>query len=197
MTYNPLDLENLADQLRRTLEEQPPCRLDKVPLFEGAGVYCLYYRGPFALYKGLARVNRSQLNLPIYVGKAVTEAARKGGGVAMDIPAPLLHSRIQKHASSIMAAVSTLSVTDFAVRWLATLPVWVPLGEAALIARYRPLWNVVIDGFGNNDPGARRRNQYRSVWDHLHPGRAWAALQASNPGFSESTIGAKVAAHLR
>ena len=46
--------------------------------------------------------------------------------------------------------------------------------EAALIRRYRPLWNTVIDGFGNNDPGAGRYNQARSEWDILHPGRLWA-----------------------
>ena len=28
--------------------------------------------------------------------------------------------------------------------------------EAALIAEYTPLWNAVIDGFGNNPPGGKR-----------------------------------------
>jgi hypothetical protein len=46
--------------------------------------------------------------------------------------------------------------------------------EAELIRRYRPLWNTVVDGFGNHDPGAGRYNQARSEWDVLHPGRLWA-----------------------
>ena len=46
--------------------------------------------------------------------------------------------------------------------------------EAELIRRYRPLWNSVVDGFGNHDPGRGRYNQAISEWDVLHPGRPWA-----------------------
>lgn len=46
--------------------------------------------------------------------------------------------------------------------------------EAELIRQYTPLWNTVIDGFGNHDPGSGRYNQARSEWDVLHPGRPWA-----------------------
>lgn len=54
--------------------------------------------------------------------------------------------------------------------------------EARLIRRYKPLWNTVIDGFGNHDPGAGRYNQARSEWDVLHPGRVWAErLMGSKP----------------
>lgn len=42
------------------------------------------------------------------------------------------------------------------------------------VPRYTPLWNTVVDGFGNHDPGADRYNQARSEWDALHPGRPWA-----------------------
>jgi hypothetical protein len=45
--------------------------------------------------------------------------------------------------------------------------------EAELIRRHRPLWNSIIDGFGNHDPGRGRYNQARSEWDVLHPGRPW------------------------
>jgi hypothetical protein len=40
-----------------------------------------------------------------------------------------------------------------------------------MIEQFRPIWNLVIDGFGNKDPGKRRATQYRSLWDVLHPGR--------------------------
>ena len=43
-----------------------------------------------------------------------------------------------------------------------------------LIREFRPLWNSVVDGFGNNDPGRGRYNQAMSDWDVLHPGRPYA-----------------------
>jgi hypothetical protein len=45
--------------------------------------------------------------------------------------------------------------------------------ESTLIRRYTPLWNAIIDGFGNHDPGKGRRDQAISEWDVLHPGRPW------------------------
>jgi hypothetical protein len=33
---------------------------------------------------------------------------------------------------------------------------------------------LVVDGFGNHDPGTGRRNMKRPRWDILHPGRSWA-----------------------
>lgn len=197
VSYNPLDLGNLADQLRRALEEQPDSPLEGLTKFPGAGVYALYYSGPYPLYRRLADVNGPSARVPIYVGKAMVDSARKGGGATIEVTSPFLHKRIMKHADSIAAATKSLNPRHFRVRALVTQPVWVPLGEAALIARYRPLWNVVIDGFGNNDPGGRRRLQYRSVWDHLHPGRGWAAQQAENPGFNIKEVSAKVSAHLQ
>jgi len=55
------------------------------------------------------------------------------------------------------------------------------LGENVLIEKFQPLWNRVIDGFGNKDPGRRRATQYRSSWDVLHPGRGFAEKLAANP----------------
>ena len=46
--------------------------------------------------------------------------------------------------------------------------------EAGLIRRFEPLWNTVIDGFGNHTPGVGRFDQAKSGWDVLHPGRTWA-----------------------
>lgn len=47
-----------------------------------------------------------------------------------------------------------------------------PLGESLLISRFRPLWNVIVEGFGNNPTGGPRESQKRSPWDTLHPGRS-------------------------
>jgi hypothetical protein len=46
--------------------------------------------------------------------------------------------------------------------------------EAALIRSYKPIWNSLIDGFGNHDPGSGRYEQAMSDWDVCHPGRSWA-----------------------
>jgi hypothetical protein len=46
--------------------------------------------------------------------------------------------------------------------------------EAALIRLNQPLWNVVVDGFGNHDPGRGCYEQAKSDWDVIHPGRPWA-----------------------
>ena len=34
------------------------------------------------------------------------------------------------------------------------------------------LWNSLVDGFGNHDPGAGRYKGLRPRWDVLHPGRS-------------------------
>ena len=47
-----------------------------------------------------------------------------------------------------------------------------PSGFAA--ESFHPLWNTVIDGFGNKDPGRGRTAQRKSPWDVLHPGRRFA-----------------------
>lgn len=84
-----------------------------------------------------------------------------------------LYNRLSKHAESI-AAVHNLALGDFYCRWLVLDPIWIGLTEQVLIATYQPIWNAVVDGFGNNDPGKGRWNQKQSQWDTLHPGRPWA-----------------------
>ena len=90
----------------------------------------------------------------------------------MDSPA--LRNRITKHAKSIMQAAN-LDAGDFSFRVMPTMPVWISMAEEALIKHYRPVWNMRLDGFGNNDPGRGRTGGERSWWDTLHPGREWAA----------------------
>jgi hypothetical protein len=59
-----------------------------------------------------------------------------------------------------------------------------------LLEEFRPVWNLVIDGFGNKDPGRRRKEQYRSAWDVLHPGRKFAEKLGENPIASEKYVAA-------
>jgi hypothetical protein len=69
---------------------------------------------------------------------------------------------------------NNLRFEDFSFRSLTFDDIWIPLGENMMIELYRPIWNLVIDGFGNKTPGRRRETQFRSSWDVLHPGRRFA-----------------------
>lgn len=142
-------------------------------VFTGAGIYLLYYTGPFSAYGPIAEGNRQSLSMPIYTGKAVPRGWRQARET--DQPSTALHRRLKEHAASI-SAVENLELADFRCRFvileeeerslIATV-------EAGLIRRYKPLWNRGIDGFGNHDPGANRYGQVLAEWDTLHPGRSW------------------------
>ena len=148
--------------------------------FIGAGVYAIYYEGSFALYKALASRNRANngKDVPIYVGKAVPAGARKGG-FGLDAPTgAALYNRLEEHAESIKAS-ENLKLSDFFCRYLTVDDIWIPLGENLLIEMFSPLWNRLIDGFGNHDPGKGRHQGRIPAWDVIHPGRPWAKrLQA-------------------
>jgi hypothetical protein len=66
--------------------------------------------------------------------------------------------------------------------------IWIPLGENVLIEAFKPIWNLVVDGFGNKDPGRRRASQYCSPWDVLHPGRVFAEKLADGGITPDSLI---------
>lgn len=142
--------------------------------FEGPGVYALYYVGDFELYKALPGLTVEGEALPIYVGKAVPPGWRTAR-VETTGKTPLL-SRIREHSRNIQQ-VNNLSVEHFTCKYMILAgnesgivgPV-----EARLIRKFQPLWNTVIDGFGNHTPGEGRFNQAKSGWDVLHSGRAWA-----------------------
>ncbi len=173
-SYNPLDIVNIAESLVHELLRRECGPLPPIEKFEGAGIYALYYSGDYRLYGTLVKANRDGCDYPIYVGKAAPEGARKGL-VSLDTPpGPVLWSRLREHAESIDHV--GLPREHFRCRFLITDEIWLSLGEKLLIQRYRPLWNTVIDGFGNHDPGGgRRATSGRPEWDTLHPGRTWAA----------------------
>lgn len=169
--FNPLDKRNLADSIAAKLLQEPLSAMPPEP-FIGAGVYALYYRGAFPLYAPLICKEAMQA-VPIYVGKAVPKGSRKGGfGLGAD-PGTVLRDRLCDHAKSIDAA-QNLRLEDFLCRFLVVEDIWIPLAESILIETFAPIWNKLVDGFGNHDPGVGRTNQRRSPWDVLHPGRQWA-----------------------
>lgn len=171
--FNPLDLENIAESLIRELESREAVALGNVEDFRGAGLYAVYYVGNFEAYKPLARLNHDALAFPIYIGKAEPAGSRKGIAAENLASTKSLSKRIREHRSSV-ASARNLDLADFYVRWLVTEPLWIKLGESALIRRYRPVWNALIDGFGNHAPGKGRTAGRRPRWDTLHPGRSWA-----------------------
>lgn len=173
--FDPLDYENLGASIARALDDQPVQPLVALPKFDGAGIYALYYTGDHPAYVELARANREEAGAwAIYVGKAEAENARKGDPEQANKPVGAkLFSRIEKHRKSIEAATN-LNADDFQVRALTVAPTWVPLAEVVAIRMHNPVWNVIVDGLGNHDPGAGRYGGLRPRWDTLHPGRAWA-----------------------
>lgn len=170
--FNPLDKRHLGESVVQALEHEPAVPLATLAPFKGAGIYAIYYVGELPLYMSLAALNKPRARHPIYVGKAVAAGSRKG---QIDVAGELssaLFKRLAEHRESLRDA--KFNDTDFVCRYLALDDIWIGLGESLLIQAYSPLWNTLIEGFGNHDPGSGRKNMMRPAWDELHPGRAWA-----------------------
>jgi hypothetical protein len=167
--------------------------------FFGVGVYSIYYIGGNQLYARYAELNRLEYRLPIYVGKAVPRGWRQSrisdtAGAQMRE----LSGRLSEHARNI-DRVEGLSSEEFMCRFVIfeeTGSDMISTIEAALIKLSRPLWNSVVDGFGNHDPGSGRYEQAKSDWDVMHPGRGWAEKCKGIPSTKASII-SRVQAHLR
>lgn len=182
--FNPLEKKNLALSIANALEETDAISLGELAPFAGAGVYALYYTGDFPSYEPLAAANRIAPLVPIYVGKADRKGKRKGGYLEGPSKGKELYKRLSDHAQSIRQA-SNLQLEDFCCRFLVVDDLWISLGESLLISRHSPVWNVIVEGFGNHDPGKGRRSGKRPLWDTLHPGRPWATALPDNPISSE------------
>ena len=163
--YDPLTYDNLMAGLVVHFERQPRQGLSNTVDVEGPGIYAIFYAGAYGPYAPVAGSE-----YPIYVGKAVPPGSRKGEDI--DASAPALRRRLREHAKSISAA-ENIDLADFHCKHMAVEPVWIALAERFLIDYYKPVWNLVLDGFGDHDPGRGRRDSQRSWWDTLHPGRSW------------------------
>ena len=168
---------------RRNLEGLPPTDLSAA-----CGVYAIYYNGTCSFYENLSA------DKPIYVGKAVAPGGRKGGGDLELATGNLIVKRLREHSKSI-ATTKNLRLSDFQCRWLTVNPHFANAAEAMLIDFYKPVWNVVVTGFGIHDPGAGRYSQARSDWDVLHPGRGFALKCAE--GNSPAAILKRLKANLK
>ncbi|KVL40086.1 restriction endonuclease [Burkholderia territorii] len=182
--FNPLDKKNLGASVAEALLTKEIHPLEDLAAFEGAGIYAIYYTGEFPAYGQIKNINSNgKYLLPIYVGKAVPAGARMGASLEA-AAGKVLHKRLKEHAESIKAA-SNLDIKDFYCRFLVVDDIWIPLGESLIIARFTPVWNSLIDGFGNHNPGKGRHAGMRPRWDVLHPGRDWAMKLAERPETQE------------
>jgi len=170
-TFQSPKLRSVVEEATDFFERTPVHPLSPPGGFPGGGVYALYYLGDYELYTKIAQ---DVCVLPIYVGRAVPLGWRTARVTSTEKKP--LYGRLGEHARNIRW-VNNLKVDDFRCRFVILQDVEsdliVPV-EATLIRKYRPLWNSVIDGFGNHDPGKGRYNQARSEWDILHSGRPWA-----------------------
>ena len=144
--------------------------------FSGAGVYAIYCIAKKGIYKTFGeKINRKYYDVPIYVGKAVPAGWRQNR-IVNEVAGNVLCGRLRQHAESIRRGKG-LCISDFVCRFAileGETANMIAALEAAIIAEHAPLWNSVIDGFGNHDPGKRRTTGKRPQWDCLHPGRPWA-----------------------
>jgi hypothetical protein len=167
--------------------------------FLGTGIYALYYTGKNPLYLRYATLNRLSYSHPIYVGKAVPTGWRQARVSDSSLSqSHELFGRLRQHSKNVTIG-SGLSAKEFMCRFV----IFEDAGsdmigtiEAALIKLSRPLWNTVVDGFGNHDPGAGRYEQAKSDWDVIHEGRLWAEKCKGTPK-KKNVILSKIRSHFK
>lgn len=190
--FDPLTRWNLGRSVETALLSRPLTEFNTLHPFWGSGIYAIYFTGSTSdpLYGRIAGYPS-----PVYVGRAVPKGARKGLiEIEEEKRSRVLCDRLYHHWESIDQA-ENLATEDFSCRWLVADMLFVPMAEQLMIQTYRPVWNLVIDGFGNNDPGERRYDQDRSRWDTLHPGRYWAS-RLTDPPYTSDELSYRLVAHL-
>lgn len=159
-------------QIIDSLDSQPMKSLSAIDNHLSSGVYLLYYTGNHPSYQGLVKYNQNRAKpIPIYVGVA----GGRRSGVRED-KKQALTNRLTEHSKSI-AVVNNLDLQDFQYQYLELIgdaAHLVGAFESILIEQHQPLWNSIITGFGNKNPGSNRTQGNKSNWDVLHPGRVWA-----------------------
>ncbi|MBA7486207.1 hypothetical protein ES707_21763 [subsurface metagenome] len=179
--------KSVVKEALRFFTNTPVHVLPPTKRFVGGGVYALYYFGDNKLYSVLAERKHYSCDSPIYVGKAVLPGWRTAR--IRGINSSSLYGRLTEHSRSIRAT-SGLKLPHFKCRFVIfeniEADLVVPV-EAELIRKYKPIWNTIVDGFGNHDPGKGRYNQAKSEWDVLHPGRVWAERCKGTPPEIQNT----------
>jgi Eco29kI restriction endonuclease len=175
--YSNEDFAEIIMNAVRFFAGTPVQPLPPTDKFNGTGVYAIYYTGKYKLYEKFSQINRLSHSLPIYVGKAVPRGWRQSRVSETNGESYVeLFTCLKEHFRSI-DSVSGLVISDFSCRFMIfedQSTDMISTVEAALIKLHTPLWNTVVDGFGDHTPGAGRFKQAKSDWDVIHPGRKWA-----------------------
>ena len=174
--YTNSDFEEIVKDTIRFFNGTPVYSMPAPERFHGTGVYAIYCVAKSGVYKDFHEINRTSFDVPIYIGKAVPKGWRQGRAGNNDSMSYELHGRIREHSRSIELGDS-LQVSDFHCRFMileSKESDLIGTVEAALIRKYQPIWNALLDGFGNHDPGSGRYQQAKSDWDVCHTGRKWA-----------------------
>ena len=184
---------NLAPELvaffhERTCHELTEVKERRPELSKYVGVYALYYLGDYPLYHPLREVNGGECRVPVYVGKAVSPGRRTG---IKTTASNSLYKRLWEHLKSVRAA-SNLDENDFLYKVIAMDTDLVSWGEATLIGELEPVWNQLVSGFGNHDPGKGRYEQARSIWDQLHSGRGFAVKMENLALYDEKRLNGQI-----
>lgn len=177
--YKNEEFSEILKDAVRFFHGTPVFSLPPPEKFIGAGIYAIYCIARTGIYSKFGgEVNRTSYSVPIYVGKAVPQGWRQSRMLDKDKEASgnPLFSRLSQHAKSISEGKG-ITNSDFACRFVifeGDSASMIAAVESVIIAEHNPMWNSVIDGFGNHDPGAKRITGRITQWDVLHPGRTWA-----------------------
>lgn len=171
--FNPFAPKVVGELIANTLLVQDRQGLTEsvITRFYGAGVYALYYKGPFDAYRPISRREH-----PIYVGKSDpaqlhAENPKQQG--------QRLYRRLADHQGNL-SDIESLRIEDFDCRFLVVHSAWVKPAEDYLIEHFHPVWNKemkICQGFGKHGDSSETRKNKRSPWDILHPGRGWATSE--------------------
>ncbi|MET8697364.1 Eco29kI family restriction endonuclease [Kitasatospora sp. NPDC004723] len=179
--FNPLRRENLFRSVQWALQSAAPVNLaDPLPRFAGSGLYALYYAGPHELY---TPISSELCGAPVFVGSALPGGRRsyraEDGHVRGD-ESPVWRRLAEHHRK--LEACTDLDPGDFRVRFLLTDELFIEPAADLTIRDHRPVWNVLLDGFGVHAPGSVRASRaLRPRWHEVHQGIAWADQMQPQP----------------
>ncbi len=178
------DFEEIIKDTIRFFNGTPVQPVPVSERFHGTGVYAIYCTAKTGIYRNFHKINRTSYSIPIYVGKAVPQGWRQARlSNSAEKMSCELYNRIHEHGRSLQQGAD-LNPNDFRCRFMILEGAesdLISTVEAALIRSYKPIWNSLIDGFGNHDPGSGRYEQAMSDWDVCHPGRSWAEKCKGKP----------------
>jgi len=142
-------------------------------------------------YRGLSIREQEDFKTPPDAMHALTPSAQ----------GTRLFDRLKDHWNRSFKKVQNLNPADFDCRYLVVKSAWVETAEDFLIEWFHPVWNDetnVCYGFGKHGDAPKTRQNERSPWDTLHPGRPWATSKENRPNKkSIAEIRADIAEHFK